>query len=99
MGRQILEECEQAYINWIDNLQISGREMANVFMVQNGWVSHTTGNIYGHAAPIGDHPWGMYPMVNMALSGCGRDGLHSRGIHSISEKQHMSFKGCGLFLA
>ena len=61
-GPTDLEECEQAYIDWIDNLSISGREIAKRVYGTNGWVSHTTGNIWGHAAPIGDHPWGMYPM-------------------------------------
>lgn len=61
-GPTDLEECEQAYIDWIDNLSISGREIARRVYGTNGWVSHTTGNIWGHAAPIGDHPWGMYPM-------------------------------------
>jgi alpha-L-fucosidase 2 len=61
-GPTDLEECEQAYVDWIDNLSISGREIAKRVYGTNGWVSHTTGNIYGHAAPIGGHPWGMYPM-------------------------------------
>jgi alpha-L-fucosidase 2 len=61
-GPTDLEECEQAYIDWIDNLSISGREIAKRVYGTGGWVSHTTGNIWGHAAPIGDHPWGMYPM-------------------------------------
>ena len=57
-----LAECQQSYIDWIDNLSISGREIAKRIYGTNGWVSHTTGNIWGHAAPIGGHPWGMYPM-------------------------------------
>ncbi len=61
-GPTDLAECQQAYIDWIDNLSISGKEVAKRVYGTNGWVSHTTGNIWGHAAPIGDHPWGMYPM-------------------------------------
>jgi alpha-L-fucosidase 2 len=61
-GPTDLEECEQAYVDWIDNLSISGKEVAKHVYGTGGWVSHTTGNIWGHAAPIGDHPWGMYPM-------------------------------------
>jgi alpha-L-fucosidase 2 len=61
-GPTDLAECQQAYIDWIDNLSISGKEIAKRVYGTNGWVSHTTGNIWGHAAPIGDHPWGMYPM-------------------------------------
>ncbi len=61
-GPTDLAECQQAYIDWIDNLSVSGREVAMLVYGTRGWVSHTTGNIWGHAAPIGGHPWGMYPM-------------------------------------
>jgi len=61
-GPTNLDECQQPYIDWIENLAISGREVAKRVYGTNGWVSHTTGNIWGHAAPIGSHPWGMYPM-------------------------------------
>ena len=61
-GPTNLCECQQAYIDWIENLAISGREVARRVYGTNGWVSHTTGNIWGHASPIGDHPWAMYPM-------------------------------------
>ncbi|MGK7397641.1 MAG: glycoside hydrolase family 95 protein [Candidatus Cyclobacteriaceae bacterium M3_2C_046] len=61
-GPTNLDECQQPYIDWIENLAISGREVAKRVYGTGGWVSHTTGNIWGHAAPIGDHPWGMYPL-------------------------------------
>jgi alpha-L-fucosidase 2 len=61
-GPTNLSECQQPYIDWIENLAISGREVARRVYGTSGWVSHTTGNIWGHAAPIGSHPWGMYPM-------------------------------------
>jgi alpha-L-fucosidase 2 len=61
-GPTDLPECQQSYVDWIENLAISGREIANRVYGTNGWVSHTTGNIWGHAAPIGNHPWGMFPM-------------------------------------
>ena len=61
-GPTDLAECQQAYIDWIDNLSISGKEVAKRVYGTNGWVSHTTGNIWGHAAPIGNHPWGLYPL-------------------------------------
>jgi alpha-L-fucosidase 2 len=61
-GPTNLPECQQSYIDWIENLAISGREVASRVYGTGGWVSHTTGNIWGHAAPIGNHPWGMYPM-------------------------------------
>jgi alpha-L-fucosidase 2 len=61
-GPTDLAECQEAYLDWIENLAISGREVAKRVYGTNGWVSHTTGNIWGHAAPIGGHPWGMFPM-------------------------------------
>jgi alpha-L-fucosidase 2 len=61
-GPSNLFECQEPYIEWIDNLAISGREIARRVYGTEGWVSHTTGNIWGHAAPWGSHPWGMYPM-------------------------------------
>ncbi len=61
-GPTNLAECQQSYIDWIDDLAISGREVAKRVYGTNGWISHTTGNIWGHAAPWGSHPWGLYPM-------------------------------------
>jgi alpha-L-fucosidase 2 len=61
-GPTDLPECQKAYIDWIDDLSLSGREVAKRVYGSDGWVSHTTGNIWGHAAPIGGHPWGMYPL-------------------------------------
>lgn len=61
-GPTNLAECQQSYIDWIENLAKSGREVARRVYGTHGWVSHTTGNIWGHASPIGAHPWGMYPM-------------------------------------
>jgi alpha-L-fucosidase 2 len=61
-GPTDLAECQQPYIDWIEDLARSGEEVARRVYGTGGWVSHTTGNIWGHASPIGDHPWGMYPM-------------------------------------
>lgn len=61
-GNTNLLECQQAYIDWIENMAISGKEVAKRVYGTNGWISHTVGNIWGHAAPIGSHPWGMYSM-------------------------------------
>jgi alpha-L-fucosidase 2 len=55
-----LAECQEPYIDWIEDLTHSGREMARRIYGTNGWISHTVGNIWGHAAPVGNHPWGMY---------------------------------------
>ncbi len=61
-GPTNLAECQQPYLDWIADLAKPGKEIAQRVYGTNGWVSHTTGNIWGHAAPIGSHPWGMYPM-------------------------------------
>jgi len=61
-GNTDLLECQQAYIDWIENLTYSGREVAKRIYGTNGWISHTVGNIWGHAGLIGSHPWGMYSM-------------------------------------
>jgi alpha-L-fucosidase 2 len=61
-GPTALAECQRAYIDWIEDLSESGKEIAKRVYGTNGWVSHTTGNIWGHAAPVGGHPWGMFPM-------------------------------------
>ena len=61
-GPTDLTVCQQPYIDWIEDLARSGAEIARRVYGTGGWVSHTTGNIWGHAAPIGSHPWGMYPM-------------------------------------
>lgn len=57
-----LLECQEPYIDWIEDLAIAGREVAQRVYGTDGWVSHTTGNIWGHAAPVGNMRWGMYPM-------------------------------------
>ncbi len=55
-----LPECQQAYIDWIKDLAIPGHEIARLCYGTGGWVSHTTGNIWGHAAPYGGIRYGMY---------------------------------------
>jgi alpha-L-fucosidase 2 len=57
-----LLECQKPYIDWIENLSVSGKEIAKRVYGTDGWVSHSIGNIWGHAAPIGGIRWGMYPM-------------------------------------
>ena len=56
-----LPECQTAYINWIKTLVEPGRKVAKSYYGTKGWVSHTTGNIWGFAAPGADMLWGMYP--------------------------------------
>ena len=56
-----LPEAQVAYINWIKTLVEPGRKVAKAYYGTEGWVSHTTGNIWGHAAPGAGMLWGMYP--------------------------------------
>jgi len=57
-----LPECQEAYIDWINDLSLAGSQIAEKCYGTGGWVSHTTGNIWGHAAPVGDIMWGTYPV-------------------------------------
>ncbi len=58
-----LIECQEPYIEWTKDLVKSGREMAGTVYGTHGWISHTIGNIYGHTAPVGSIPWGIYPLA------------------------------------
>ena len=61
-GPTDLLECQVPYIDWTVDLINPGREVAGLVYGTDGWVSHTTGNIWGHAAPRGGIPWGVYPL-------------------------------------
>jgi alpha-L-fucosidase 2 len=61
-GPANLLECHEPWINWIRDLVPAGREVAKRVYGTEGWVSHSTGNIWGHAAPIGGLSWGLYPV-------------------------------------
>ncbi len=58
-----LIECQEPYIAWTKDLVKPGREMAKLVYGTNGWISHTIGNIWGHTAPVGSIPWGVYPLA------------------------------------
>jgi len=57
-----LLECQVPYVDWTADLVKPGREVAKRVYGTEGWISHTTGNIWGHAAPSGDIPWAVYPL-------------------------------------
>ncbi|HEY1793199.1 MAG TPA: glycoside hydrolase family 95 protein [Opitutaceae bacterium] len=63
-GPTALLECQEAYIDWIRDLSLAGHEVARRCYGADGWVSHTTGNIYGSAAPFGGLSYAMYPMAS-----------------------------------
>ncbi|MFC2087273.1 glycoside hydrolase N-terminal domain-containing protein [Bacteroidota bacterium] len=56
-----LPECHRTYIDFIKNLVTPGRETAEKYYGTNGWVSHTTANIWGYTAPGRGMLWGIYP--------------------------------------
>lgn len=56
-----LPDVHESYINWIKTLVEPGRKVAKAYYGTDGWVSHTTGNIWGFASPGSDMLWGMYP--------------------------------------
>jgi alpha-L-fucosidase 2 len=58
-----LLECQEPYIEWTRDLVTPGKEIARLVYGTNGWISHTTGNIWGNAAPTGSIPWGVYPLA------------------------------------
>lgn len=58
-----LIECQEPYIEWTKELVEPGRQMAGLVYGTNGWISHTIGNIWGHTAPVGSIPWGVYPLA------------------------------------
>jgi len=58
-----LIECQEPYVEWTKDLVKSGREMARHVYGTRGWISHTIGNIWGHTAPVGGIPWGIYPLA------------------------------------
>ena len=60
-GPTRLTECENAYISWVKDLVESGRKTAEEYYGTRGWVSHSTGNIWGHTVPGDDILWGLYP--------------------------------------
>jgi alpha-L-fucosidase 2 len=57
-----LLDCQEAYIDWIGGLVEPGRMVAQAYYGTEGWVSHTTGNIWGYAAPGAGINWGLYPV-------------------------------------
>jgi alpha-L-fucosidase 2 len=64
-GPTNLRECGEPYVDWIKDLAIPGHEIAERVYGTAGWVSHTTGNIYGHAAPTGALSYGVYPVATV----------------------------------
>jgi alpha-L-fucosidase 2 len=56
-----LSECNRPFLDWIRASVIPGRAVARAYYGTGGWVSHATGNIWGHVAPGDDIEWGAFP--------------------------------------
>jgi alpha-L-fucosidase 2 len=61
-GPTNLLECQRAYVDYTKALVVPGRAVAKSYYGTRGWVSHTTGNIWGYAAPGRGLSWGIYPV-------------------------------------
>ena len=81
-GPTHLPECEEAYLEWIEGLVEPGRQTAREYYGTKGWVSHSTGNIWGHTVPGDDILWELPGIAGT----CGNIML-STEIKSISEQK------------
>jgi alpha-L-fucosidase 2 len=61
-GSAGLYDCHLPYIKWIEDLTKPGSQIARRCYGTAGWVSHATGNVWGHAAPEGGMEYGLYPV-------------------------------------
>lgn len=56
-----LAECQEPLIDWVRALVVPGREVAKAYYGTDGWITHTTGNIWGYASPGASVEWGLFP--------------------------------------
>ena len=56
-----LSECQVPLIDWVRALVVPGREVAKAYYGTHGWVTHSTGNVWGYASPGANLEWGMFP--------------------------------------
>lgn len=56
-----LPECQEPLIDWVRALVVPGREVARAYYGTDGWITHTTGNIWGYASPGASVEWGLFP--------------------------------------
>lgn len=55
-----LNECQEPFVEWIRSLVVPGREVARAYYGTEGWIQHTTGNIWGYASPGASLDWGIF---------------------------------------
>jgi alpha-L-fucosidase 2 len=60
-GALDLPECQEPLIDWVRALVVPGREVAKAYYGTPGWITHTTGNIWGYASPGASVEWGLFP--------------------------------------
>ena len=56
-----IPESHESFLQWIEALVAPGRVAAKEYYGTEGWVSHVTGNPWGHVAPGYGVEWGLYP--------------------------------------
>jgi alpha-L-fucosidase 2 len=56
-----LPECQVPLIEWVRALVVPGREVAKAYYGTKGWVTHSTGNVWGYASPGANIEWGVFP--------------------------------------
>ncbi|MGO9967372.1 MAG: glycosyl hydrolase family 95 catalytic domain-containing protein [Bryobacteraceae bacterium] len=56
-----LSECQEPFVEWLRGMVTPGREVARAYYGTEGWIQHTTGNIWGYASPGSSLDWGIFP--------------------------------------
>jgi alpha-L-fucosidase 2 len=56
-----LSECQEPFVEWLRGMVTPGREVARAYYGTEGWMQHTTGNIWGYASPGSSLDWGIFP--------------------------------------
>jgi alpha-L-fucosidase 2 len=56
-----LGDCQVPFVEWVRALVVPGREVAKAYYGTPGWVTHSTGNIWGYASPGASIDWGIFP--------------------------------------
>ncbi|NGP45608.1 glycoside hydrolase family 95 protein [Bacillaceae bacterium SIJ1] len=65
-----LAECQLPYFTLLENMIEHGKETARVVYGCRGFVAHYTTDAWLHTAPLGEIPYGMWPM---SAGWCARD--------------------------
>lgn len=68
-----LAECHQPFLEYIENLEVTGKKTAQINYGCRGWTAHHNADIWRHSAPVGafghgDPVWALWPMAGAWLS-------------------------------